>query len=160
MAVVKKPPFWPDEPQALIRALRHVVVLARPESEIEWPAMSSSLVSVVYADRTLLPALSSIIINACEASERAHGDKVKFSVTIETEHWRLVLRNKVSAADKIRLQALGQRLIASQHGIGAGAALSNATVEKFGGEVRWSHHQNSAMTEIRLPAQPSTETPR
>ena len=148
------------EPRALIRSLRHVVALARPESEIEWPTVPSSQISVVFADRTLLPALTSIILNACEASERARGGAVSFSVNIQPDYWRLVLINKVCTQDKIRLETLGQRLVPSQHGSGAGAALSNATLEKFGGEVRWSHHQNSAMTEIRLPAQPATETLR
>ncbi|WP_018982397.1 ATP-binding protein [Salinimonas chungwhensis] len=144
--------FVPFHPAEVIRSLRHVVMLARPESQITWPQLPDVQNSQIYADRTLLPALSSILLNACEASERAGDGWVSFSLKITDDTWRLIFINKVNDADSLRLDALGKRLVTSQTGSGVGAAISNATIEKFGGLVQWSHSNDKAVTEITLPA--------
>lgn len=136
----------------VFKALRHTLALARPESAINWPAAQVPATSVVIADRTLLPALTSIVLNACEANDEVCEDPVNISLAITPAYWQLEIENQSSQVAEGQLQLLGNRLVNSQTGSGAGAVLSNATIEKFGGQVRWYYRSGAVITTITLPA--------
>ncbi|NVK54831.1 MAG: HAMP domain-containing histidine kinase [Alteromonadaceae bacterium] len=132
----------------LIRGIRRILLLARPEADINWPAPDKELAASVTADRTLLPALSSIVINACDA---ANGAPVKVTTWLDADTLCFKITNPVSADKTLPPDFLGARLVESQTGFGAGAILSNATIEKFGGKVNWNSDNQHVITIITLP---------
>ncbi|EKE79947.1 HAMP domain-containing histidine kinase [Idiomarina xiamenensis] len=153
-------------------ALQQALSLARPEANIAWQAsidQSSDAGLGVRADATLLPALTSVIINACDAlydgeyetTETPH-QLAQVNVTLQPHAQQLWLRveNPLTSADvqqQTRLQQLGQRMLTSEHGFGMGAVLSNATIERFGGQVNWQQLMNDRpmlLTTVCLPLVP------
>lgn len=133
---------------ALATEIQHVMQLARPEVAISWQ-IEHQLESVnINADRTLLPALSNVIVNACDAQKQISDAPVLASIMTHQNGFCIEVRN---AGHSDNLSQLGQRLMPSDDGHGAGAVISNATLEKFGGTLRWTHANNEVVTWITLP---------
>ncbi|MBU2977190.1 hypothetical protein [Alteromonas sp. C1M14] len=137
----------------LLDALRYSLALARPEAEIDWLIQDEN--KTLVADRTLLPALTNIVINACEnAYSEGHG-AVQAATASTAHHWILVLKNPVQNLNQTALNMLGTQLVESDKGAGMGAVLSNATIEKFKGSVTWRIAEGPASplleTTVTLP---------
>jgi two-component system sensor histidine kinase RegB len=66
------------------------------------------------------------------------------------QHWSLIITNHGQILSKQEM-ALLSRLVHSHHGHGVGAVLTNATIEKFFGEVKWEQHDDVMITTILLP---------
>ncbi len=135
----------------LWQSLQHLMVVARPESNITWQQHSNDNTKQICADRTLLPALTSVIINACEAAKLSHNKQVKIESKVINNAWSLQIFNQGEALSKQSISQLGSRLMPSKHGHGVGAVLSNATIEKFGGEVLWKQQESHMVTTVVLP---------
>mgnify|MGYP000091049371 FL=1 len=135
------------EPATLITSIRHLLLLARPEAEVSWPPRLS-VDGSVKGDRTLIPALANIVINACDA---ASGGAVTVSVGAEQSVYRLTVTNPINNDNPFPKELLGSRFIQSESGFGVGAVLSNATIEKCGGKVSWENHASRVTTVIALP---------
>ena len=134
-------------PVNLIRAIRHLIILARPEAQINWPQQMPHN-GCIQGDRTLIPALANIVINACDA---AASEAVNFSIDANSALLRLTVTNPVSHNTAFPKELLGSRFIHSESGFGVGAVLSNATIEKYGGKVSWEKSGNQVTTVIELP---------
>lgn len=133
---------------ALATDIQHVMQFARPEVSITWQ-VERQLESVdINADRTLLPALSNVIVNACDAQKQASDAPVVVNITAQQRTFCIEVRN---AGHSDNLNHLGHRLMPSSRGHGAGAVISNATLEKFGGTLRWHQNHNEVVTWITLP---------
>jgi two-component system sensor histidine kinase RegB len=135
----------------LCLSLQHLMAVARPESPINWQSDLQQNRAIILADRTLLPALTSVIINACEAAFNSDNKQVDIKVFVQGESLCLRISNKGTALNKEQIAILGNRLLPSQHGHGIGAVLSNATIEKFGGEVNWQQQEQVIVTTVTLP---------
>lgn len=142
----------------LLDALRHSLALARPEAQINWHIQDDN--RILTADRTLLPALTNIVINACE-NAFSDGDcdcTVEVATASTVDHWILVLKNPVDNLTQTALNMLGTQLVESDKGAGMGAVLSNATIEKFKGSVTWRIAADSPLpvleTTVTLPVSP------
>lgn len=142
--------FSPDD---LIDAVRHLLMLARPETSITWPGPLNTG-TFIKGDHTLTPALANIVINACDG---AAGDAVNVVATVENSSWRITVTNALSRSNPFPEEVLGARFIASESGFGVGAVLSNASIERCGGKVSWETRQNCVVTRIELPLCPSGE---
>lgn len=144
----------------LWRAMRRLLLLTRPEAQIVWlnqhdhgqPAWT------VKADRTLLPALTSIIINACEAAAQTTDHRVAVCSCILDTYWSLRIINHAQSMPAERWEKLGSQLLTSAHGLGVGAVISNATIEKFAGQVNWQSFNDSVITTVCLPAHQEAST--
>ncbi|MCV2886356.1 GHKL domain-containing protein [Aestuariibacter sp. AA17] len=137
--------------RALFKSLRNSIALARPEVPVSWHLDEQAPDTVVMADRTLLPALTNILVNACEASIRCEREGIQVDFLLTASQWQLTIRNAICNDDASRLNELGRKLVASKDGMGLGAIVSNASIEKFGGSVVWQSENNLAMTKILLP---------
>lgn len=137
--------------KALWHSLQHLMAVARPEAQIVWQADNSGFLGQIYADRTLLPALTSVIINACEAAIQTNDKQVSIESVLQKSVWYLRVNNQGKMLNKHDIASLGSRLIASQHGHGIGAVLSNATIEKFGGQVKWQQLEQHMLTTVSIP---------
>ncbi len=145
------PPLW--------RSLQQLMTVARPESPIKWHWQLDQTSGQLMADRTLLPALTSIIINACEAAADTLVAQVSVFSRIENKHWQLQIINSANALSLEQQDQLGGRLVASHKGHGVGAALSNATIEKFSGSVSWQLTDGTMLTTVTLPLRGSNAEP-
>jgi len=141
-------------PLNLIRAIRHLIILARPEAQINWPQQMPHK-GCIQGDRTLIPALANIVINACDA---AASEAVNFSMDVNSSLLRLTVTNPVSHNTAFPKELLGSRFIHSESGFGVGAVLSNATIEKYGGKVSWEKNGNQVTTVIELPLAKGEDT--
>lgn len=135
------------EPVELITSIRHLLLLARPEAQISWPA-NIDIVGHVKGDRTLVPALANIVINACDGADNR---PVTIGVSCQLTTCLITVINPISSEKEFPKDVLGSRFIDSQSGFGVGAVLSNATIEKYGGKVSWESSDNSVTTVIALP---------
>lgn len=139
----------------LIKALRHSLTLARPEANISW--LSHTSPKAVRADRTLLPALTNVIINAWE--EIADNDAHQAVVSTRTSDnvWIMEITNPVSNLTADSVQSLGRQLVHSNKGNGMASVITNATIEKFAGQVKWEILESEGGTQLKttvsLPVQ-------
>lgn len=123
------------ETAALLKAVRHNLLLARPEALIHWQNHKQS--AFITADRTLLPALTNVIINACEGDDGHARHEVSVHTDLTNASWTLRIYNPVSQDQAF--DTLGRQIVQSDKGHGLGAVISNATIEKFSGTVTWQH---------------------
>ncbi|WP_158967562.1 hypothetical protein [Paraglaciecola sp. L3A3] len=139
----------------LWQSLQHLMAVARPESPIIWQSNIDKNKAYICADRTLLPALTSVIINACEAATTTNNKQVRIESLLDNAgdngSWCLNIYNQGQTLDKQAISLLGSRLLPSEHGHGIGAVLSNATIEKFKGQVNWQQQEQQMLTSVRLP---------
>lgn len=135
----------------LTHSLTQLIQIARPEADIKWHTECDAKQYVILADRTLLPALTSVIINACEAASNSENKRVNVVTKIRDARWYLQIENQGNALPDDKLASLGSQLMASRNGHGVGAVLSNATIEKFSGEVKWQFNDDIMTTTVCIP---------
>jgi two-component system sensor histidine kinase RegB len=135
----------------LTESLRQLIQIARPEAQIQWQFQHENEQQYVLADRTLLPALTSVIINACEAAVKSTNKRITITAKINKSDWFLQIDNQCKNMPNGVLTSLGSQLLPSRHGHGLGAVLTNATIEKFSGEVNWQFIDDMITTTINLP---------
>lgn len=134
----------------LVQQLRDALLIARPDIRVEWHDQDY-LGCVVKADRTLLPAILSLLHNAADAAPL--DSKIQVQTRFNDNQWHLSIRNQGEPLDALRKRGLGRELLPSSRGVGAGALLSYATFERFGGNVVWRVEQGDTLTEVILPAE-------
>lgn len=135
----------------LTHSLQQLIQIARPEADIQWHTECDVQRYVILADRTLLPALTSVIINACEAALQGENKRVNVVTKIHDAKWYLQIENQGNSLSHAKLASLGTQLMASRNGHGVGAVLSNATIEKFSGEVKWQLKDGIMITTVCIP---------
>lgn len=136
--------------QQLVASAKSILRLSRPEANIAWSVTLDSSNTMINADRTLVPALASIIINACDA---AGEQQICVALHARHQEWVITVTNPYSAKSALPPNSLGNRIVESETGFGVGAVLSNATVEKFGGKVTWTTTALDVVTTIVLKSE-------
>lgn len=134
-------------PSELFQAIRHLLLLARPEARIDWPSIVDS-VGKIQGDSTLIPALANMVINACDG---AAGKKVEVRIDSKESNYCITISNPNGNNGHFPKEFLGSKFIKSNSGFGVGAVLSNATIEKCGGKVTWEMVANIVTTTIAFP---------
>lgn len=132
----------------LVQQVRDALLIARPDIRVAWED-DEKLGCVMHADRTLIPAILSLLHNAADAAPA--GTKIQVATRVHDGHWLLTIRNQGLPLDSLRKQRLGRELLPSSRGVGAGAMLSYATFERFGGTVTWRAEQGDTVTEVCMP---------
>lgn len=131
----------------LIKALRHSLVLARPEANISWQSTTPS--HPVCADRTLLPALTNVIINAWEEIADNDAHQAVVSTRAADGTWIMEITNPASNMTADSVQSLGRQLVQSDKGNGVASVITNATIEKFAGQVKWEILESDRGTQLK-----------
>jgi two-component system, sensor histidine kinase RegB len=134
----------------LWRSLQQLLAIARPEAAIDWHNNHPHSTASIQADRTLLPALTNIILNACEEAAHTATTKITISAQIDAHYWQLNISNSCQTQNLPISAQLGNSIMPSSKGHGLGAILTNATIEKFGGLVEWQQQQQHMLTLIKL----------
>jgi two-component system sensor histidine kinase RegB len=132
----------------LVQQVKDALLIVRPDIRVMWRD-DEQPGCVVRADRTLIPAILSLLHNAADAAPV--DSKIEVRTEVSEQSWRMTIRNQGEPLDAFRKQGLGRELLPSSRGVGAGALLSYATFERFGGIVTWRAEQGYTVTEIRMP---------
>ncbi|WP_417666084.1 sensor histidine kinase [Pseudidiomarina sp.] len=124
----------------LVQQVRDALLIVRPDIRVMWRD-DEQPGHVIRADRTLIPAILSLLHNAADA---APGDsKIEVRTEVHEQVWRMTIRK----------QGLGGELRSIRGGMGAGATLSYETFERFGGVVSWRTEQGNTVTELCMPTE-------
>ncbi|MCK7460394.1 ATP-binding protein [Idiomarina aminovorans] len=147
------------KPVKLWSEIKYLMSIARPETKIDWHKSNLDDSGELIADRTLLPALTSIIVNACDAAAETPAPKVSVSTQWVNKQWQIKIKNTSLPLNEQTMKELGQRLMPSPEGHGIGAAVSNATIEKFNGKVSWFWESECLATLVTLPGSQTEQEP-
>ncbi|MAN50950.1 MULTISPECIES: ATP-binding protein [unclassified Marinimicrobium] len=132
----------------LLQSVRQLLSITRPGEPVAWGEMKGVAGSGVRADRTLMPAILSLLNNALDA-----GGSVRVSGYCSEGLWRLDIDNTGRPLTPEQRARLGAECLPSDDGFGVGALVSYATLERFGGRVYWSGDDRSTRARLELPIQ-------
>jgi two-component system sensor histidine kinase RegB len=132
----------------LVQSVCQLLSITRPGEPVEWGEMRGLAGYCVQADRTLMPAILSLLNNALDA-----GGSVRVSGYCSDGLWRLDIDNTGRPLTPEQRASLGAECLPSDEGFGVGALVSYATLERFGGQVYWSGDDHSTRTRLELPIQ-------
>lgn len=132
--------------EELQASLRKTLAITRPGDQVRWSEQQPLEGLRLRADRTLVPAVLSLLHNALDA-----GGEVRVSSRVESGHWLLDIDNDGRPLSPEVQTRLGAEFVPSASGFGVGARVSHATLERFGGRVLWSADSARTRTRLRLP---------
>ena len=114
--------------------------------------LTTSTTNTINADAALLPAILNLINNAIRAS-KANGSKVlSLTSTINEKNWQLTIRDYGQGFPLKKLNELGVKPVNSEQGLGMAVFLSHASLERLGGKLALTNHQEGgALVTLSLP---------
>ncbi len=132
----------------LVQSVRQLLSITRPGEPVEWTGLENLTGYRVQADRTLMPAILSLLNNALDA-----GGAVQVTCRCGEGLWRVDIDNSGRPLTPEQRSRLGAEFLPSDRGFGVGALVSYATLERFGGRVFWSGDDQGTRTCLELPVQ-------
>ena len=123
--------------------------LLRPEVRLNQKFIAANESPQIHVDSTLQQAIVNILNNAADASPEG----IDLAVDWNTENWTLTIRDYGKGVDEEMMAYLGSEIVSNKEkGMGVGMILSQASIERMGGEVSISSHpEKGTLTQIRLP---------
>ena len=123
--------------------------LLRPEVRLNQKFIAANESPQIHVDSTLQQAIVNILNNAADASPEG----IDLVVDWNTENWTLIIRDYGKGVDEEMMAYLGSEIVSNKEkGMGVGMILSQASIERMGGEVSISSHpEQGTLTQIRLP---------
>ena len=145
-----------DATMAMDKHLERILdkwLLVRPYVNVETLINSEGQHSVPQAmmDQTVDQALINLLNNAADASP----DNVEVELAWTEQQAIITIRDRGPGLSEEALRNAGKAFFTTKspsHGFGIGLYLANATIERFGGEVRWFNREGGgAITQVTLP---------
>lgn len=136
--------------EELQASLRKTLSITRPGDYVHWVEQQSLEGLWLRADRTLMPAVLSLLHNALDA-----GGEVWVNSRVESGRWLLDIDNDGHPLSPELQNRLGAEFVPSVSGFGVGARVSHATLERFGGQVLWSADSDRTRARMTLPVEES-----
>jgi len=122
-----------------------------PEIEVELLALQPKDINV-KADAALLPAILNLINNAIQATKINHTNKIILTSQINAGNWQFVIRDYGLGFTLEKLKQLGVKPVSSEQGLGMAVFLSHASLERLGGKLALTNHQEGgALVTLSLP---------
>ncbi|MDX2368715.1 MAG: HAMP domain-containing sensor histidine kinase [Colwellia sp.] len=123
-----------------------------PEINVELVEQQSANTEVM-ADAALLPAILNLINNAVRATKANSSNKITLISQVSAENWQLIIRDYGVGFSLEKLKQLGVKPVNSEHGLGMAVFLSHASLERLGGKLALTNHnQGGALVTLSLPA--------
>lgn len=147
--------------QWLDDALRRWLIL-HPATALDVDIEAVPAAARLSVDAPLTLALLNLLDNAAQASRRASSDQVEVRAFVEQQLLCIHVADWGHGLDSVQNNQVGLDPTPRQ-GLGIGLKLSNASIERVGGQVELLSRQGQGtLTRISLPlaAADSTETPR
>lgn len=125
--------------------------LMRPEALLRTRIDGAGAVPLVLSDRTLEQAVLNLLANAADASPKG----VDLLASWNDYEYRIEMLDQGPGLDAATASHVGRPFFTTKRekgGLGLGVFLSNATIERFGGQVELFNRSHAgACTRIRLP---------
>ena len=131
--------------------LRESATLLWPAAPINWPSQWPD--GHVTVDDTLDQAVLNLLANALTASPSWVSVRARLTDAMTLE---LVVEDRGKGFENANLREPGEDVVASSNGLGVGLFLSNATIQRFGGQLR-AHSSDQGTTMIITLPEPSRE---
>lgn len=106
----------------------------------------------VIADAALLPAILNLINNAIRATKLNNSNKITLTSQVSSDNWLFSIRDFGVGFTLEKLKQLGSRPVGSEQGFGMAVFLSHASLERLGGKLALTNHQQGgALVTLSLP---------
>ena len=149
--------------QKILFELQEYINLNYPDIKLKQPKIlpEEKLVnSFILADGALLPAIFNLINNAVRATKANNSNEIELLMTlnkstskqIKADQWCLTIRDFGQGFTASKLSKLGIELVDSEQGLGMAVFLSHASLERLGGKLTLTNHQQGgALVTLILP---------
>lgn len=126
-----------------------------PDIEVELIKVHQNDV-IVMADAALLPAILNLINNAVRATKMNKSNKITLTSDVNSGSWQFVIRDYGLGFTLDKLKQLGVNPVSSEQGLGMAVFLSHASLERLGGKLALTNHnQGGALVTLSLPLKSS-----
>jgi len=106
----------------------------------------------VMADTALLPAILNLINNAIQATKANNSNKITLISQVDDQNWQFIIRDNGLGFSLEKLKQLGVKPVNSEQGLGMAVFLSHASLERLGGKLALTNHQQGgALVTLSLP---------
>ncbi|TYK64671.1 sensor histidine kinase [Colwellia echini] len=106
----------------------------------------------INADAALLPAILNLINNAIQASKANNRNELCITSEVNDLNWQLTIRDHGKGFTLKKLNELGVKPVTSEQGFGMAVFLSHASLERLGGKLALTNHQDGgALVTLSLP---------
>ena len=126
-------------------------LLVRPNVNVTVKNQGQDAPPEIVLDQTIDQALMNLLNNAADASP----DNVEVDLDWSTQEAVITICDRGPGLSDEALRHVGKAFFTTKspgHGIGIGLYLANATIERFGGEVRWFNRDGGgAALQVTLP---------
>ena len=100
----------------------------------------------------MLPAIINLINNAIRASKANNSNALSLTSQIIEDNWQLTIRDFGKGFTLKKLNDLGVKPVTSEQGFGMAVFLSHASLERLGGKLALTNHQDGgALVTLSLP---------
>ncbi len=141
--------------QQLFEEITDNIHVNNPEISLELQANTNDLVKKdigVMADAALLPAILNLINNAIRASKANDSHALSLTSQVIEDNWQFTIRDYGKGFTLKKLNELGVKPVNSEQGFGMAVFLSHASLERLGGKLALTNHQDGgALVTLSLP---------
>jgi two-component system sensor histidine kinase RegB len=140
--------------QALFDEITDNVRVNNPEISLQLQKNSdeNSNGATINADAALLPAIINLINNAIRASKANNSKALSLTCQIIEDNWQFTIRDYGKGFTLKKLNELGVKPVNSEQGFGMAVFLSHASLERLGGKLALTNHQDGgALVTLSLP---------
>lgn len=111
----------------------------------------------INADAALLPAILNLINNAIRASKANSSKTLSLTSQIIEGNWQFTIRDYGKGFTLKKLNELGVKPVNSEQGFGMAVFLSHASLERLGGKLALTNHQDGgALVTLSMPISENT----
>ncbi len=132
--------------RAWLSRLRESATLLWPAGPIHWPEQHPAV--AVAIDATLDQAVLNLLANALAASPQWVSVSTRLA---EPDRLELVVEDRGNGFETTLQDVPGEAIVDSQNGLGVGLFLSNATIQRLGGDLRARAEKTGTTMVIDLP---------
>ena len=141
--------------QDLFKEITDNVRVNNPEIDLQLQgyelAKNQQAVSI-NADAALLPAIINLINNAIRASKANNSKALQLTSQRVGDSWQFTIRDYGKGFTLKKLNELGVKPVNSEQGFGMAVFLSHSSLERLGGKLALTNHQDGgALVTVSLP---------
>jgi len=141
----------------IVEQIQQHTLLNYPDINLEVVNDNKTNASVLV-DGAFLPAIFNLINNGVRASKMNKSNKLVLSVGVNKNKLLLTIKDFGTGFTDSKLTKLGLELVESDEGLGMAVFLSHASLERLGGKLTLSNHQQGgALVSLLLPLDNSSK---
>jgi two-component system sensor histidine kinase RegB len=141
--------------QRLFNEVIESININTPEIEVSSPSDEHQILTdkiSINADAALLPAVMNLVNNAIIASKQNQSTRLSLYHKISDKQWHFSIRDYGKGFSINALNDLGVKPVNSEYGFGMAVFLSHVSLERLGGKLVLTNHQDGgALVTLSLP---------